>query len=178
MLPNCVVIVCQDVLKSRGKCEKLVRTTLHENPCNKVVVVDRTNISREQRSHWYRIAEDLGIEVDVVYFKRSPEDCMKRGDLRLLEGGEGHPTITKLGGAKRVVNMMKNKITMPTEIESKALRNILVTKTDEETKGLLQRYVSPAVDDPAVEDGEGGGEIIDLTGEGEEGRAVKRQRKV
>ncbi|GMI07287.1 hypothetical protein TrRE_jg9167 [Triparma retinervis] len=173
--PGVIVTVCQDVLKSRGKCEKVTRTTLQENPTGRVVVVDRTNISREQRTHWYRIAEECGSRVDVIYFKRTPEECISRADLRLREGGEGHPTITKLGGGKRVVNMMKNKITLPTEIESKAVRNIFVSENDEDTKGVLKFYL-----DVGGGVGEGGGEVIDLTEHGEdggEGGDVKRQRR-
>ena len=66
-----------------------------------IVVVDRTNISVEQRSHWYRIAAEYGKSVDVFMFRRTPEDCARRCDVRLEDGWEGHPTLFKLGSGKR-----------------------------------------------------------------------------
>ena len=51
-------VVCQDELKSREACIRSCEELLGLNKC---VVIDRTNISTEQRAHWTFIAKNAGV---------------------------------------------------------------------------------------------------------------------
>jgi predicted kinase len=44
----------------------------------RVTYVDATNITRRDRSHFFRIAENFGCVVDAVYFDTPREQCLQR----------------------------------------------------------------------------------------------------
>ena len=48
----------------------------------RVSYVDATNITRRDRSHFFRIAERFGCVVDVLYFDTPLEVCLERNRRR------------------------------------------------------------------------------------------------
>lgn len=58
-------IVCQDVLKSRDRCMESCRELLNLGKC---VLVDRTNIDKEQRQIWISIAKGFNIPCIAIEF--------------------------------------------------------------------------------------------------------------
>ena len=104
----------QDELGTRKKCEALTRSALGRGES---VIIDRTNISVQQRLTWTRLAKEFGSAVDVVYFQVDQATCAKRCDTR-----EDHPTV-KRGQGKMVVNMMK-KAHQPPNARKEGFRNI------------------------------------------------------
>eukprot|EP00968_Pinguiococcus_pyrenoidosus_P004751 scaffold305_cov247-Pinguiococcus_pyrenoidosus.AAC.7 len=75
--------VCQDVLGSRQKCIAAARRHLRSGTG---VVIDRTNVSVLQRSHWTRVAAEEGLGPDSVAFVLfdTPRDlCLRRARSRV-----------------------------------------------------------------------------------------------
>ncbi|PWN22024.1 hypothetical protein BCV69DRAFT_247521, partial [Microstroma glucosiphilum] len=81
----------QDVLGSRQAVESHLLSLLSrgQNP-----VIDRTNVTVDQRSNWLRLAADwqkaqqIAVEVDAIYFQTGVEECARR-----LKGRVEHETI-------------------------------------------------------------------------------------
>ena len=107
-LPRKWTVVNQDILKTRGKCEKLTRAALKTNQS---VVVDRTNIDQTQRLHWITIANERShCKVVVLDFG---QDMSKEQLLQNIQTREGHETLQGGRQAKMIVTMMTNKYRRP-----------------------------------------------------------------
>lgn len=55
----------------------------------RVNYVDATNLTRRDRSHFFRIAEDFGCAVDAIYFDVPLEECLERNRRRRRRVPEG-----------------------------------------------------------------------------------------
>ena len=82
------VIVCQDVLGSKKKCEEKFKHALLQR-CN--IIVDRTNYSCLQREWWLQKASSAGamiilVDFDVYHVSQLVERCMRRTHVGGLDG--------------------------------------------------------------------------------------------
>jgi DNA 3'-phosphatase len=83
------VVVCQDELKSREKCEKIFKQSLYQKNVN--IIVDRTNISIEQRKVWIKLAARYKalcvlVDFDSYNIPQLVERCMNRIHVGNLDG--------------------------------------------------------------------------------------------
>ncbi len=82
------VIVNQDKMGNRGKCERAARRALDSGSS---VLIDRTNIDHLQRSHWLKIAFECRVPTAAtaeVFLDVDIDTCKARVMSR-----EGHPTL-------------------------------------------------------------------------------------
>ena len=75
---------CQDMLGSRAAVEDLASASMAEG---RSVIIDRTNMNRQQRSHWFRIAQQTRACVCAVVFRRAAATCVQRANARVQEPG-------------------------------------------------------------------------------------------
>lgn len=129
--PSSARHVSQDELKTRVKCERLAAGTLAGGG---VALIDRTNVSEEQRRHWLDIAGEAGAPVDVVRFEVGLEELVRRCDAR-----EDHPNI-KPGQGRRIINMMKGKRQELSGAERERIREVRVVR-DEASMEAAVGYV-------------------------------------
>jgi hypothetical protein len=84
------VVVCQDTLKTRKRCEEVAKDALISGHR---VVVDRGNMSKEQRAHWVKLAhehwpfENKG-SIMCLHFDTPYGECVRRCQVM-----EDHPTV-------------------------------------------------------------------------------------
>lgn len=135
--PNKFVRINQDELKSRQKCERKVRQLLRrttKSPSSSVSasssstqlqcpIIDRCNFDANQRSTWYRLAEEAAsnntndnndndtttathptIPVDVVVFDIPYDECLRRCQNRT-----GHETIKSPHQAAGVLQQLRRQ---------------------------------------------------------------------
>ncbi|EJD47997.1 P-loop containing nucleoside triphosphate hydrolase protein [Auricularia subglabra TFB-10046 SS5] len=76
---------CQDELKSRRKVEAAAREALQAGVCP---VIDRTNVTADQRATWVDIAREFNVPAWLLFVNTPPEQCAQRVLLR-----RGHPTV-------------------------------------------------------------------------------------
>lgn len=112
MCSSLEVAVCnQDELK--GKKEECERKALHELSCSptildvKLVVIDRTNTTCEQRAEWVKMARRTSIPVIAVWFDVDMSTCIERVKTR-----QNHPTL-KPQQAGMVVSRMAQSFQAP-----------------------------------------------------------------
>eukprot|EP00871_Galdieria_phlegrea_P003646 jgi/Galph1/4282/GphlegSOOS_G2903.1 len=79
------VRICQDELKSRYVCEEYLRNNLVHNSR---IVIDRCNVTREQRAIWINYAKASNAIIGCVVFAIPLQDCLLRVAQR-----EEHPTL-------------------------------------------------------------------------------------
>jgi predicted kinase len=79
------VRICQDVLGKASRCLLEADRALSEA---KKVVIDRTNLTLEQRSRWVNLARRYGKQVQVVLFEVPFSMCLERVRRR-----KNHPTL-------------------------------------------------------------------------------------
>ena len=75
----------QDTLGDRGKCISAAAKAL-AGGMN--VVIDRCNVTKEQRAFWVRLANDYAAQITCIFLVVDPEECLYRINLR-----KNHPTI-------------------------------------------------------------------------------------
>ena len=88
--PGLGVRFSQDLLKSKQKVETAVRTALSNGI--KLVLVDRTNISAEQRALWLDIASKAGAKSIVFQINLDLGQCVQRCQARSDHEGANFPT--------------------------------------------------------------------------------------
>jgi predicted small secreted protein len=94
---HCWERVSQDLLKTRKKCEVLAEQLLGEG---KSILIDRTNLSEDQRLPWIELARTHGAKVEAIFLNVEKDECAERVKKRLVhEGG-----VTG-AGAGRVIGM-------------------------------------------------------------------------
>lgn len=94
------VIINQDSLGDRKKCIDATKLALSSN---KDVIIDRTNINKQQRSIWINIAKEYNVtEIYCIEFKVSAEECIKRIQNRLY-----HPTIKENTSLEKITDIVR-----------------------------------------------------------------------
>lgn len=85
-------IINQDTLGSRdaclNKCEEYLKL-------GKNVVIDRTNINKQQRAYWINLAKKYNYQVEVVEFIIHPNLAFER-----VKNRKNHPTINNCSDEK------------------------------------------------------------------------------
>ncbi len=100
--PERFVRICQDLLKTRKKCESTCRRALRDG---KIAVIDRCNFDDTQRENFTSIAAEYNVPVDCVVFNYSVETCVLRCESR-----SNHETIEShmaRGVVKKMASMFK-----------------------------------------------------------------------
>lgn len=129
--PGKWVRVCQDVLKTRPKCEKAAREALKQGLSP---IIDRTNIDPKQREHWVKIAAEAGVPAHAVFLLVAPPLCMERIKARTVHETNPRPFV---------VNMMKGRLREPLAAEGFA--QIDTVSTPEDVAAFVSRSRTPAV---------------------------------
>ena len=128
------VRICQDVLKTRKKCERLCREALEKG---KIPIIDRTNFNASQRQYFLSIANDLGAPVDCIVFSYSMQVCLTRCQERV-----GHETITKTNASKVVKRMMKMVSPPEANSEVEVFRSHRTVTAFEESNNIVSEYLN------------------------------------
>jgi bifunctional polynucleotide phosphatase/kinase len=117
--------ICQDLLGNRKDCESAAKRFLSQG---KSVIIDRTNISKEQRRYFINIAKDFNAKVYCIFFRIPMVECIKRVKER-----KGHKTIpsgTPDSKIEEIVNKFSNSLEAPEWIEGYENIHIITTGTD------------------------------------------------
>jgi predicted kinase len=153
--PSDYVRVCQDVLKTKPKCEKAAKAAIASG---QVAVIDRTNVDAKQRQPWVELANSLGVPVAAVYFDVPPPLCMER--VKSRTDHETNPPAF-------VVNMMKGRLRAPTAAEGFSRVDAVTTPSD--VTQLVARLCGCGGEATA---GGADGNPVDLTGTDPDGGSV------
>ena len=126
------VVVCQDALKTRKACEDAVQLALMEG---KSVVVDRTNVSKEQRSYWICLAhERWACNVIAIVFG---EDMETKQLVRHIQERNTHPTLgsdTPVAQIRVILRRMTNNYEHPSLSEGLDLVYHVTQEVEERNK--------------------------------------------
>ncbi|GMH97036.1 hypothetical protein TrST_g5962 [Triparma strigata] len=132
--PSAFVTVNQDVLKTRLKCEKLCRSTLLST--SKIPVIDRTNITFDQRNHWYKIAHEFSAHCFLINFEVDVQTCRERCYAR-----KDHPTLNTASAINTVTGIMngQKKKNMLMDSEFEGIKEILLVRNEKSFEGAVRR---------------------------------------
>lgn len=115
--------VNQDELGSRDACVEMATKYIKEGHD---VVIDRTNISKKQRSNWVKLAKYLDVEeIICIEFKSDPYKCIERITKR--EHHETIPQTTSLDKIKQIVLRFNKEYEVPTLDEGFTTIGIIYT---------------------------------------------------
>jgi len=116
--PTCTV-VCQDDVGSRGVCEEMVGRSIKKGS----VVVDRCNVTMEERERWVKLAMVDRKNAAIVYFSADQETCVKRVVTR-----PGHPTIktTSETSALKIIQSFAKRLQIPCTKDDNSFANVFV----------------------------------------------------
>ena len=101
-----IVRCCQDVLKSRQRVIDAVDAALQRGDA---VFVDRTNVNKEQRAHWTRLAKRHGARCVALEFRTPADLCAQRCEAR--ENHEGGVDRTNRE-CRRIVRIMSDEFAL------------------------------------------------------------------
>mmetsp|Transcript_7784 Transcript_7784/g.11423 ORF Transcript_7784/g.11423 Transcript_7784/m.11423 type:complete len:215 (+) Transcript_7784:83-727(+) len=126
--------ICQDVLKSRQRCEIACRKALRTG---KTVIIDRCNFDRDQRDTFMSIAHEFNVMVDCVVFRYRKEACIVRCEER-----NHHETIQPRD-ARSVVSRMDQMFRPPRRGGSgENFRSLCEVTSYDEANGIASRYLA------------------------------------
>ncbi len=115
-------VVNQDLLGSRAKCLDKMHDLLEQG---KNVIVDRCNVSEEQRSHWIQAALYHGVQlITAIVLEVDTEEAIARVFMR-----KNHPTITEdlsLEKKRSIVGNFNGQFSMPRL--SEGFSSIVITR--------------------------------------------------
>lgn len=133
VLPWKYVWVNQDELGSRQACMLLTEEALEAKKCP---VIDRCNISRQQRRHFTDSKQQKmrDVPVDCIVVKNAPvETCVRRCKSR-----QNHPTLDRRN-AERVVNIMMAQWEEP--VTTEGFRSVIAIADDDTLKETMQNLI-------------------------------------
>jgi len=113
---NCVRF-SQDALKTSKKVQAAVEEALR-NTSQTLVIVDRTNISLEQRRQWINLAKKYDATAAIFYIEMHATECVARCEVRSDHEGVGFPT--ERHAIQRVVGKFRGDLAVPTGDEGAA----------------------------------------------------------
>lgn len=122
--------VSQDETGSRKVCESLVGKLAKRN----TVVLDRCNVSVEERAYWAALSMVPPAKAAVVYFAGSAEACSARVAER-----QGHPTIRggSVAAASKIVSSFAKSLERPSLDERCFSRVFTVENLDTDIERVL-----------------------------------------
>ncbi|KAJ1456614.1 AAA domain-containing protein [Pelagophyceae sp. CCMP2097] len=101
--------ICQDILKTRAKCEKRTAAAL---AAGRSVYIDRTNYDVVQRAHWLRLAREGGARCVALLFSANKGTCTRRCAARPVhEGGLDSRDAKKCGAIVGRFSGMQRPVT-------------------------------------------------------------------
>lgn len=149
---NCVVHgsrkwtrICQDVLRSRKKCEQECAVALARG---NNVIIDRTNVNAEQRKHWIVIAKNHDVKIYCICLRASSTNATSSSELSTLvsrcvtrshHDAEFRGT-NKMSQIKRVLSTMARKYRVPRA--SEGFDDVLFCKDDDASDAMATKIVS------------------------------------
>ena len=128
-------IVNQDNIGNRKDCMNIMRRHLQQG---KNALIDRTNISREQRAYFLNIAKDYRAEVSCVLFQIPVVECIKRVKAR-----KEHKTIpfgTPDAKIEEIVKKFSDSYEAPDYLEG--FENIYSVTSDTDLSDLVIRLTT------------------------------------
>lgn len=130
--PKKFVRVNQDTLGNRKKCISLANRTLQKGKCP---VIDRCNVSVQQRQYWIELAAKYGAAVDCVVLDVSPEVCLRRCQTR-----EYHPTLPPQQ-ARGIIHMTRKEWEQP-DAELEGFRSVTILGSDESLQDTVDMILA------------------------------------
>lgn len=124
-----VIRVNQDEIREKGKCEELVGKYAKKK--DYTVILDRCNLSREERRYWIDIAHNPKSRW-AIYLDIDVEECKYRITRR-----KNHPIIRE-GGGIRILESLNGKLEPPTKEEG--FEKIFTVTSIEESNELLRSW--------------------------------------
>ena len=131
-----VVRINQDEIRQKNKCEELVGKNIKTH----TVLLDRCNLTKEERSYWLSIA--FNPKTWCIFFNSDIEDCKYRITKR-----KNHPTV-KEGHGLTILNSLDGKLENPSLDEG--FDKIIVINNLEESDDLIESWglVKPKIEIP------------------------------
>jgi len=124
-------VVCQDVLGSKDRCEAAVSSALVRG---RSVVVDRTNLTPDQRAAWAGLAAGAGAALHAVCVATPVATCRARVEAR-------DPTAHDVAGAKGLLvlaRMLRQGPAAPMAAEG--FRVVAEARKSADLKSLVDAY--------------------------------------
>lgn len=101
--------VCQDLLGNKDACKRAAESCLRQGQS---VIIDRTNMTVEQRAVWFMSASFFGAAVHCLVFDIPLDECCRRVARRQaheggLQGPGGHMVVRKLASMLEPVHALE-----------------------------------------------------------------------
>jgi atypical dual specificity phosphatase len=122
-----IVLISQDTLGSRGKCEEELRKVIKDK--TKKVIIDRCNHKKKDRQEWVDCAKLNKKDVVIIYFDYPLDTCVERVKNRV-----GHPTI-KFGRGESIVKSFYDQLEAPSDADG--YKKILHIHSFDECNSIL-----------------------------------------
>lgn len=90
--------VCQDVLGNRNDCIVAAKRALQQS---KNVIVDRTNINRQQRKYFIDVAKDFNAKIYCIFLDLPAVECIER-----VKNRKEHETLDSSN--QKIVEIISN----------------------------------------------------------------------
>lgn len=122
------VRVCQDVIGNRNDCVNAVKRNFQQD---KSVIVDRTNISRQQRRYFIDLAKDVNAKIYCIFLDIPAVECIERVKAR-----KNHETIKNLPDEKiiEIVSRFNNELELPDYVEG--FQDVFIVKSNSDCATL------------------------------------------
>eukprot|EP00474_Spongospora_subterranea_P009677 CRZ10135.1 hypothetical protein [Spongospora subterranea] len=125
---NRFVSINQDVLRSREQCLRVARAALTSGMST---IVDRTNMTRDHRSYFLKLAAELGVGLVIcIVFDVPPEICGQRIMERI-----DHPTLPAVPESIAILHRFVKEFERPALEEG--FNQILVIKSPRQVESLI-----------------------------------------
>lgn len=134
-----IKILNQDNM-GRKKCEDELLKSIKEFD---IVVLDRTNYTKEDRENWIKLTMLNPSNCLCIFFKTDKILCINR-----VKNRENHPTIKK-GSGERIINDIEKKLEEPSKEEG--FSEIIYLQDTEDVANYLKRWdclkIRPEIND-------------------------------
>lgn len=130
-----IIRINQDEIRAKGQCEVM----LSNNIKHKTVVLDRCNLTIDERKYWRNVA--FNPKCWCIFFDTPFEECQYRITRR-----KNHPTVKNSQGIT-ILNSVKNKLEEPTKKEG--YDKIFIINNTDDSNNLLRIW---GINPPIVED--------------------------
>lgn len=123
-----VVIISQDTLGSKSKCEQELMKAIKSN---KKVIIDKCNVTIADRQYWADYSMIGKNDIIIIHFDYSADECITRVKDRV-----GHPTI-KFGHGENIVKTFAKQLQIPTNDEG--FKKVITFKSFDECNSFLTK---------------------------------------
>jgi tRNA uridine 5-carbamoylmethylation protein Kti12 len=134
-------VISQDTM-GRKICENTFLETIKNYD---MVILDRTNITKEDRQSWLKLSMLTQKQVLCIYLSTPLFVCTHRAKNR-----ENHPTIRK-GGGERIIKDLASRIEIPNKNEG--FHNVIVLEDEEDVRNYLKTWNCSKISIESTDDG-------------------------